>query len=238
MLAASSMANVIPEIEGRVRAAHPCITGLKVSYGSSSVLAAQILNGSPADIFISASEAPMKSIVSAGLAVSPVKFASNLAEIMVNDRFSGSTRVTTLVDLLDSNNPGIKVGLCVATAPCGALANTVLENGRRAYGVDALTRVNVADTEASSVEDLVTKIQLGELDAGIVYHSDCVHARRAGLATCVSIPLVEAGQALNSLNVYVASALNSRTVSSDFMAFVASAAFQSYLQAEHGFYAP
>lgn len=239
MLAASSLANILPSVEGRLRAAYPCVTGIKVSYGSSSVLAAQILNGAPADVFISASESPMKSVVAAGVAAGePVKFASNLAEIMVAPDSPFRGKVSGLVDLLGARNPGIKVGLCAPTAPCGTLADTVLANARRAYADAALTRANIADTEASSVEDLVTKVQLGELDAGIVYHSDCVWAQKARLATCVGIPLAQAGLAVNAVNIYVAAALNDRGVSRDVMAFIAGAPFQSYLQSEYGFYAP
>lgn len=238
VLAASSLANVLPLVEGRLRDAHPCVSGLNVSYGSSSVLAAQILNGAPADIFLSASDGPMKSVVNAGLASSPVTFASNLAEIMVSNDSPFRGKIATLPDLLDSQNPGIKVGLCVATAPCGSLADAVSGNARTAYGEESLTRANLADTETPSVEDLVTKIKLGELDAGIVYHSDCVYAQREGLAQCVQVPLVEAGLPVNSSNVYVAAALNDRGVSRDVMSFFASATFQSYLQSEFGFKAP
>lgn len=238
VLAASSLANILPLVEERLRDAYPCVTALNVSYGSSSVLAAQILNGSPADVFLSASESPMKSVVTAGLASNPVKFASNLAEIMVSNDSSYRGKIAGLADLLDSRNAGIKVGLCVATAPCGSLADTVLGNARVAYNETTLTRGHVGDTETPSVEDLVTKIQLGELDAGVVYHSDCVYAQKRGLARCVQIPLNEAGVPVNSLNIYVGAALNDRGVSRDVMSFISGAAFQSYLQTEHGFYAP
>ena len=170
VLAASSMVNVLDELKDAWVSSHPCVTAVNISYGSSATLAAQVVSGAPADVFISASDATMNTVRNVGLAViAPQVFARNKGAILLwpGGRFANS--VSTVADLLDSANPGIKVGLCVASAPCGSLANTILSNARTAYSRADLTRANIADTEAASVEDLVTKIELGELDAGIAY---------------------------------------------------------------------
>ena len=139
---------------------------------------------------------------------------------MVNaaSRFVGN--ITSLPNLSKSSNPGIKVGLCVATAPCGALADFILEKA-------GISRTAIADTESPSVEDLVSKIEMGELDAGIVFHSDCVSSQ------CITIP-----SDMNATTSYFVAALNSRAVSQQFADFVSSSSFTGILQSRFGFLAP
>ena len=226
VLAASSMAPVFADAEGQFLTTHPCVTNVSFSYGSSATLAAQIVNGSPADVYVSASEKTMRTVSDSGRTINTTLFARNSGEIMVNAASRFADTVTNLVSLSKSSNPGIKVGLCVTTAPCGALADSILEKS-------GSERRALADTEAPSVEDLVSKIELGELDAGIVYHSDCVNAQKNRRTLCVSIP-----SDVNSTNSYYVAALNTRNVTQQFVDFVSSPAFTTSLQLKYGFLAP
>jgi molybdate transport system substrate-binding protein len=225
-MAASSMANVFTDVQSRFLEDHPCITGITYSYGSSATLAAQIVNGSPADVFISASEATMNTVKNAGKTLSVDNFAKNVGEIMVNPNSKYLGGITDIASLTDAVNAGVKVGLCVATAPCGSLANTILKNANT-------TRVAVADTESPSVEDLVTKIQMGELDAGIVYRSDCQYAEPRGLAKCVAIP-----DAVNATTGYYVAALTSRPIVQQYVNYINGSSFKTTLQVKFGFLAP
>ena len=226
MLAASSMAPVFAESKKQFLTTRPCVTDISFSYGSSATLAAQIVNGSPADVFVSASERTMNTVSDSGQAVNTTLFARNSGEIMVNATSRFADTVTSLANLSKSSNPGIKVGLCVTTAPCGALADSILEKS-------GSTRRALADTESPSVEDVVSKIEMGELDAGIVYHSDCVSAQKNKRAVCVSIP-----SDMNATNSYYVAALNTRNVTQQFVDFVSSPAFTASLQSKYGFLAP
>jgi ABC-type molybdate transport system substrate-binding protein len=80
---------------------------------------------------------------------------------------------------------------------------------------------------------VVSKIEMGELDAGIVYHSDCVSAQKNKRAVCVSIP-----SDMNATNSYYVAALNTRNVTQQFVDFVSSPAFTASLQSKYGFLAP
>ena len=220
VLAASSMAPVFANSEEQLLEENPCITDVAFSYGSSATLAAQIVNGSPADVFISASEKTMNTVSNSGRTVNTTLFARNSGEIMVNAASRFADKVSSLTNLSKSSNPGIKVGLCVATAPCGVLADSILEKA-------GISRTAIADTESPSVEDLVSKIEMGELDAGIVFHSDCVSSQ------CITIP-----SDMNATTSYFVAALNSRAVSQQFADFVSSSSFTGILQSKFGFLAP
>jgi len=226
VLSASSMARVFADAEEQFLTTHPCVTNVSFSYGSSATLAAQIVNGSPADVFVSASETTMNTVSDSGKAVNTTLFARNSGEIMVNATSRFGDTVTSLANLSKSSNPDIKVGLCVATAPCGALADSILEKS-------GSTRRALADTESPSVEDLVSKIEMGELDAGIVYHSDCVSAQKSKRTVCVSIP-----SDVNATNSYYVAALNTRNVTQQFVDFISNATFTTSLQSKYGFLAP
>jgi molybdate transport system substrate-binding protein len=239
VLAASSMANVLEEIKPEYLADHPCVTDLVFSFGSSATLGAQIVNGSPSDVFVSASKSTMDTVTSAGVISTPSRFAKNYAAILFYKDSKFDENITSLLSLLDSKNQDIKVGLCVETAPCGSLADSVLKNAMEAYGNQSLNRDEVADTESPSVEDLVSKIEIGELDAGIVYESDChFSATRKKSSGCVDIPDMHNGKALNLANEYYVGAINAEANSREFSQFIASSAFQSILQSKHGFSAP
>jgi molybdate transport system substrate-binding protein len=226
VLAASSMAPVFADAEQQFLTTHPCVTAVSFSYGSSATLAAQIVNGSPADVFVSASEKTMNTVSDSGRTVNTTLFARNSGEIMVNATSRFADNITEVANLSKSSNPGIKVGLCVTTAPCGDLADSILEKSGSA-------RRALADTESPSVEDLISKIEMGELDAGIVYHSDCVSAQKNKRTVCVSIP-----SDVNATNSYYVAGLNTRNVTQQFVDFVSSPAFTTSLQSKYGFLAP
>ncbi len=226
VLAASSMVNVLSETRKPFLATHPCVGDLTFSFGSSATLATQIVNGSPADVFIAASEATMKVVQEAGVASSSQVFAKNIAAIMIGKTSKFAGFIGGINDLADTTHSGIAVGVCVASAPCGVVADAVLAKARS-------SRTAIADTETQSVEDLVTKIELGELDAGIVFNSDCQHATTDDKVSCISIPM-EA----NETTEYLVAALNQRTIVQQFIDYITGSGFKETLQVKYGFLAP
>ena len=147
-------------------------TRVQLSFGASSDLATQIDNGAPADVFASASPVNMQQVVKAGYADHPRAFASNTMEIAVPP--GDPAGVHRLADLA---RPGVKVALCQPQVPCGAVARQVLHNA-------GLTVHPV--TEEVDVKSVLTKVMIGEVDAGVVYVTD---VRAAGhQVTGIRIP--------------------------------------------------
>lgn len=225
VLAASSTGRALAETEPAFLGANPCVSDVVVSLGSSATLAAQVVNGAPAQVFVSASRSTMDMVVGSGRAVGePVVFARNEAAIMVSTGSDVAASVDRIADLADAPGRRVRAGLCVATAPCGALADRVLDHA-------GLDRGAVVDTEATSVEDLVTKIDVGELDAGIVYRSDCAVARRS--VRCVTIPPEQ-----NATTEYLVVALEDSAAVRAWLTHMSSDGFRRTLTDSYGFLAP
>jgi molybdate transport system substrate-binding protein len=157
VFAAASLTESFTELGERFEAAHP---GSKVtfSFGPSSGLATQITEGSPVDVFASASGTTMTQVVDAGLASSPTVFATNSLEIAVPP--DNPAEIDTLADLGD---PAVKVVLCQEQVPCGVAAAATLDK--------AGLSVTPVSLEAD-VKAVLTKVALGEADAGLVYVTD------------------------------------------------------------------
>lgn len=161
VFAAASLTESFQEIADQFEAAHPGVT-VTLNFGGSSGLAAQIVEAAPADVFAAASPATMKTVTDAGLTDGePVDFATNLLEIAVA---SGNPGQITGLD--DFANAGKTIALCAVEVPCGAASAKLFE----AAGITPSV-----DTYEQDVKAVLTKVELGEVDAGLVYVTD-VHA--------------------------------------------------------------
>ena len=163
VFAAASLTTAFRAVATAFEATHPG-TKVTLSFAGSPTLAHQIREGAPADVVASADEATMQNLVDAGsIADAPRVFATNALQIAVAK--GNPARITELADL---TRPDLTVVLCGATVPCGRYA---LEAFARA-GLTAPTGSREADVKA-----VVTKIALGEADAGLVYATDVRAAR-------------------------------------------------------------
>jgi molybdate transport system substrate-binding protein len=157
VFAAASLTETFTTIGHQFEAAHP---GTKVTFnfGASSTLANQINQGAPADVFASAAPKNMDQVVKPGNAKSPATFAVNRAEIAVPPSNPG--KITQLSDLAKS---GVKVALCQEQVPCGVVASQVFSKAH--VTVKPVTR-------EADVKSTLAKVQVGEVDAGVVYVTD------------------------------------------------------------------
>jgi molybdate transport system substrate-binding protein len=160
VFAASSLTESFTELGRMFEASRRGVT-VTFSFGASSALAQQVVDGAPGDVFASADEANMAKVVGAGEAEgSPVAFARNRLSIVV--AAGNPEKIGGLADLAE---PGLVVVLCAPEVPCGSLANAALAKAGLAGGV------RPASLE-QNVKAVVTKVSLGEADAGIAYETD------------------------------------------------------------------
>ena len=217
--AAASLTDAFAQMESEFEAANP---GLDVvlNFAGSSALREQILEGAPADVFASANTSNMDQVVEAGeVAGESQVFVRNLLQIAVP---SGNPAGVT--GLEDFGRDELLIGLCAEDVPCGDFARQALANA----GVTP-----AIDTNEPDVRALLTKVEAGELDAGITYATDV--ASIGGAVDGVDIP-----DDVNVVADYpiavLANAPNSDAAAA-FVAFVLSDEGQAIL-VEFGFAAP
>ena len=162
VLAASSLTESLTAIAADFEASHPG-TDVQLSFAASSTVVVQVNQGAPADLIALAGASSMGPLEKSRIAKDGIRsLAGNTLEIATPPGNPG--KVNALADL---SRPTLKVVLCAATAPCGkAAAKTLTATGVMAHVVSYETDVKAT----------LAKVQLGEADAAIVYHSDVVSA--------------------------------------------------------------
>jgi molybdate transport system substrate-binding protein len=173
VFAAASLTGAFQQIGQSFEADNP---GVQVSFNfaGSQILSTQLEQGAPADVFASADQKNMDLLISDKLVMAGTvqQFATNSLVVILPARNPG--QVITLADLA---RPGLKLVLADASVPAGNYARQMLNKMSEdtMYGKDFITRVlaNVVSNE-TDVKQVVTKVELGEADAGIVYTSDAV----------------------------------------------------------------
>ena len=151
VLAASSLTDVFPRID----------PGNKYSFGGSDILAAQIQQGAAVDVFAAASPKYPEQLYQKGLVLKPVVFATNRLVLIVPA--SNPAGIASVYDLCKQ---GVKVDIGDKAVPVGSYTRQVLTN----LGLQCVLQ-NVVSNE-QNVRDILTKVSLGEVDAGFVYITD------------------------------------------------------------------
>lgn len=174
VLAASSLASVLPDLVDGFRKEYPNVT-VETSTGASSSLIEQVRAGVSADLVLTADQATAEAANGVPGNTSgvgpPEPFATNTLVIAVPAGNPGEVRA-----LADLSNPDLLVGLCAPQVPCGKYARQLL----REASVTAS-----ADTEEPDARSLMAKIASGDLDAGMVYRTDVRAAGPTALAVAV-----------------------------------------------------
>jgi molybdate transport system substrate-binding protein len=162
VFAASSLTAAFTEIGDAFMAEFPDVD-VTFNFAASSELATQIGQGAPADVFASADLDNMARLTAADdIGSEPVVFTTNLAAIIVAP--GNPEGITGVADLADED---LVVVQCAPEVPCGAYAARIFENA----GVTVTPK-----SLEENVKAVVTKVTLGEADAGIVYVTDVIAA--------------------------------------------------------------
>jgi molybdate transport system substrate-binding protein len=160
VLAASSLTGTFTELGKQFEDDHPGVT-VKFAFDSSATLAQQATDGAPADVLATADTTTMDS-AKAAQASTPEVFATNV--MVLATPASNPADVQTFSDLDKSS---VKFVTCVPTAPCGKIAQALLDQ-------DHITGKPVS--QEVDVKSVLAKLTEGEADAGIVYTTDAVAA--------------------------------------------------------------
>ena len=156
--AAASLTDAFEEIEEAFERTNPDIDVI-MNLGGSSALREQILSGAPVDVFASANPENMEQVAAAELLAGDADvFVTNRLQVAVP-----AGNPAAIEGITDFGNGSLLLGLCAEGVPCGI------------YGRKALEKAGInptIDTAEPDVRALLNKIELGELDAGIVYVTD------------------------------------------------------------------
>jgi molybdate transport system substrate-binding protein len=219
VLAAQSLSGALGGIEEAFEREHPDVD-LQISFDGSAKLAAAIVEGAPADLFAAADGESLDE-VRAGHRTSgdPVVFAESSLQIVVA---KGNPKgIETLADLTRAD---LKLSLCGPEVPCGRYA-------RQAFAKAGLQTPAAGDQD--NVKGVLSQVQLGEADAGIVYVTD-VLAAGDGVE---GIGLDARAQVVASYPASVLAEAANPEVAGAFLAFLTSKDAQDIL-VQHGFVLP
>ncbi|HYT13363.1 MAG TPA: molybdate ABC transporter substrate-binding protein [Candidatus Nitrosopolaris sp.] len=183
------------------------------SYAGTQTLTTQLTQGAPSDVFASADVTHMTKLQSAGLVQGQsMLFAHNRLEIAVA---KGNPK--GIHSLADLGRSGLVVVLADPSVPAGKYAQQALAKAR--------VTVHPASLE-QQVTGVLSKVALGEADAGIVYHSDVV---TSGKVDGVAIP--DAQNVIADYPIAVLKAAKNQAGATAFVNFVLSADGQAILKA-------
>jgi molybdate transport system substrate-binding protein len=152
VLAAASLTEVFPRIDKSER----------YSFAGSDQLALQLRQGAPADVYASASPKYAELLYRDGFVLKPVTFATNKLIILVPKSNPAGIR-----NVYDLRRAGVKIVIGDKTVPIGTYTRQILDS----LGVTTDVTKNVV-SEETDVKGIVSKVALGEADAGFVYRTD------------------------------------------------------------------
>lgn len=212
--AASSLTDAFGRLGTMFKAAHQG-TDISFNFGSSGALATQITQGSPADVFASASPKDMATVVSAGdIAGKPVTFARNSLEIVVKP--GNPLGIHSLADLTKAK----VVSICVSSAPCGATAEQALKNADVSLSSSKVTLGADVDTTFAAVTT-------GDADAAIVYVTNAKTVGDQGVA----VPIPASVNVTTSYPIAVVKSTKNRSLAAAWIAYVLGPTGQQVLKA-------
>lgn len=201
IFAASSLKDAFTEAEAGFRAANPNMGELRFNFAGSQALVSQLSQGAPADVFASADKSNMDKAVAAGVVDgAPREMVRNTLVVVLPQENFGN--ITTLKDLA---RPGVKLSLADPSVPVGNYTIQMFDklSADPTYGSDFKEQVlgNVVSRE-DNVRQVLTRVQLGEVDAGVVYVTDALTANASATGSTGKVKTLEVPERYNVVASY------------------------------------
>lgn len=212
VFAAASLTDSFKALSSSFQVAHPGVM-VQFNFAGTPTLVTQIEQGAQADVFASADTTNMEKLTADGFTEgTPQVFAHNQLEIVVAP---GNPR--GLTGLADLAKPGVIYISEAATVPAGK------------YSLQALAKAGETVTPKSletDVKSVVSKVALGEADAGIVYTTDV----KAAGSKVQGVPIPAAYNVVATYPLVALKGTKNSAVAKAFIAFVLASAGQSTLE--------
>ncbi len=203
--AASSLTDVFPALD----------SSEKYSFAGSNTLSTQIIQGAPADVFASANMTLPTALYTKGLCSKPVVFTRNTLVIVVP-----KANPAGIKSIYDLTKPGIKLDIANSGVPVGSYTLQILKN----MNLSSAVLKNVVSQE-TDVRTVLSKVALGEADAGFVYSTDAKTV--PGQVTVIKVPAW--AQPKVQYGMCIVSRSTNKTAAAAFIALVLSKAGQAKL---------
>lgn len=172
--AAASLKNAMAEIGPKFEEANEGVT-LTFNYGGSGDLQKQIENGAPTDVFISAAEKQMNALEDGGLLEDGTRedlMKNNLVLIVPK----GEKTITSVEDLATDKVTQVALGE-PSSVPAGQYAEECLTS------LGILDQVKVKAVYGKDVTQVLTYVEGGEVQAGMVYETDALSSDKVDVVT-------------------------------------------------------
>jgi len=220
VFAAASLTDSFNDLATAFEKKYPAVTVKPIDYDGSSTLATQLIQGAHADVFASADQMNIAKVADAGdLSGTSKTFTSNVLQIAVQP--GNPKHITGLKSLAD---PKLKVVECAPEVPCGAASQKMLK-------IDKVSLKPVSQEQ--NVTAVITKVETGDADAGLVYVTDVTAAG----SKADGVDIENAAKATNFYGIGVPASAQNPAAGKAFITFVLSDAGQAVLK-KYGFGAP
>lgn len=212
VFAAASLTDFFRALGLSFQTANPAVVA-EFNFAGTPTLVTQIEQGARADVFASADTTNMDKLTADGFTTGTSQvFARNQLEIVVGP--GNPKAITSLADLA---KPGVIYISEAATVPAGK------------YSLQALKKAGVTVTPKSletDVKSVVSKVELGEADAGIVYTTDV----KAAGSRVTGVPIPDSFNVIASYPLVAVKGTKNADAANAFIAYVLSPAGQAKLQ--------
>ncbi len=171
--AAASLQVPLQQLAHEYEASHPAVT-VSLNFGGSGMLAQQIEQGAPADVFFSAAPQPVDSLAAKGLLLPGTRrdLLRNTIVLVIPESDTSPNSFAALaaptVKLLALGDP--------ATVPAGSYGRATLQS------LGLWDSVQTKLVLAKDVRQVLTYVETGNADAGIVYATDAAQSGKVKVA--------------------------------------------------------